>query len=50
MKLIKLMTCAALAVACMAGISGCGSSGDYSKPKVAEGTILALTPQEEAAS
>ena len=48
MKLMKLMTCAALAVACVAGISGCGSSKDYSKPKVAEGTVLALALQAPA--
>lgn len=42
MKLMKLMACAALAVACAVGISGCGSSKDYSKPKVAEGAIAAI--------
>ena len=41
MKKIKLMACAVLAAACV-GISGCGSNGDYSKPKVAEGSIAAL--------
>ena len=41
MKMIKQMACAALAAACVAGISGCGSSSDYSKPKVAEGAIAA---------
>lgn len=48
MKLMKLMTCAALVAACVAGISGCGSSKDYSKPKVAEGAIaaIALRPME----
>ena len=42
MKMIKQMACAALAAACVVGISGCGSSSDYSKPKVAEGTVVAL--------
>ena len=42
MKLMKLMACAALAAACVAGISGCGSSKDYSKPKVAEGALAAI--------
>jgi len=49
MKTIKLMACAALAAACVAGISGCGSKESseskgaaYSTPKVAEGSILAL--------
>ena len=41
MKTIKLLACAALAAACMAGFTGC-SKKDYSKPKVAEGTVLAL--------
>ena len=41
MKMIKLMACAALAVACAVGFTGCGSK-DYSKPKVAEGAIAAL--------
>ena len=42
MKMIKLMACAALAVACAVGFTGCGSKKDYSKPKVAEGAIAAL--------
>ena len=42
MKTINLMACTALVAACVVGISGCGSSNDYSTPKVAEGSILAL--------
>ena len=48
MKMMKQMACAALAAAVAVGITGCGSKADYSQPKVAEGTILALAGREMA--
>lgn len=42
MKMIKHMAYAALAAAVAVGITGCGSKVDYSQPKVAEGTIVAM--------
>ena len=48
MKMIKQMACAALAAAVAVGISGCGSKADYSQPKVAEGTIMALAARSGA--
>lgn len=47
MKMIKLMACAALAVVCAVGFTGCGSK-DYSKPKVAEGAVFALAMRSPA--
>lgn len=41
MKMTKQIACAVLAAACVAGFSGCGSKS-YSKPKVAEGAVIAL--------
>ena len=50
MKMMKQMACAALAAAVAVGITGCGSKADYSQPKVAEGTILALAGREITAT
>ena len=47
MKMIKLTACAALAVACAVGFTGCGSK-DYSTPKVAEGAVFALAMRSPA--
>ena len=45
MKLMKLMACAALAVACAVGFTGCSKKVDASKPRVADGAVLALVVQ-----
>ena len=41
MKMMQQMACAALAAAFAVGVAGCGSK-DYSKPKVADGTVAAI--------